>query len=106
MIFPEEQKLLDDLLVEWYEEIESFTKQCNGIFSERGKHLDRTSAPWQRHDYPEGYAHEIGKKIGRIKQFLQHDGDVPWEKVLDELQDILNYARMMGAIIVMLRKRR
>lgn len=105
MVFPEEQQLLETLLEEWYDAICEFTSQCDGIFGERGKHLDKQSPPWMRHDFPEGYSHEIGKKVGRIKQFLECD-PIPWDKVLDELRDINNYSRMMGSIILMLERRK
>ena len=106
MIFPEEQELLGKLLEEWYTEMSRFTKECDSIFSERGRHLDRHSPPWMRHDYPHGYTHEVGKKVARIKQFLEEgNGGVPWYKVLDELKDIVNYSRMMAAVVRMLQRR-
>jgi hypothetical protein len=105
MVFPEEQALLNQLVDEWYQEIKNFTELADGIFSERGAHLDKHSPPWMRHDYPHGYPHEMGKKVARIKQFMQEE-EVPWNKVLDELKDICNYSRMMAAVVVMLDKRR
>jgi hypothetical protein len=103
--FPEEKALLSALVDEWYEEIRGFTTSCDAIFSERGRHLDKTAAPWDRHDGIRGYVHEIGKKIGRIKQFLQCD-PVPWDKVEDEFKDIANYSRMGGGLLRMLKRRR
>jgi hypothetical protein len=105
-VFREEQQLLEALLEEWYEAIGKFTDESDGIFSERGQKYDRIIPPWQSLDFPGGMAHEIGKKIDRVKQYLDGgDEHIDWAGVAEELKDITNYARMMGGVILMLEVR-
>lgn len=103
-LFAEEQTVLDTLLAEWYEEIKSFTEGADAIFSEKGKMYDRTSPVWERIRFPHGFTQELRKKIDRLDQLLEpYDRNevVRWGEILEELGDILNYARMDGALIAM-----
>lgn len=103
-LFVEEQEVLDTLLAEWYEKIKSFTQDADGIFSEKGKMYDRTSPVWERIRFPHGFVQELRKKTDRVDQLLEHyanGGEVKWEEVLEELGDIFNYSRMLGALITM-----
>ena len=102
-LFEEEQKVLDALLAEWYEEIKSFTQDADGIFSEKGKMYDRTSPVWERIRFPHGFVQELRKKTDRVDQLLEcyEAGEVRWEEVSEELGDIFNYSRMFGALITM-----
>ena len=101
-LFEEEQEVLNALLAEWYEEIKSFTQDADGIFSEKGKMYDRTSPVWERIQFPHGFVQELRKKTNRVDQLLEgYDNGVKWDEVLEELGDIFNYARMLGALITM-----
>lgn len=108
-LFEEEQEVLDALLAEWYEEIKSFTQGADGIFSEKGKMYDRTSPVWERIRFPHGFVQELRKKTDRVDQLLErydYDNGVKWDEVSEELGDIFNYARMLGALITMYLSRR
>ena len=103
-LFVEEQRVLDTLLAEWYEEIKSFTQDADGIFSAKGKMYDRTSPVWERIRFPHGFVQELRKKTDRVDQLLEHyanGGEVKWDEVSEELGDIFNYSRMLGALIIM-----
>ncbi len=103
-LFAEEQRVLDTLLAEWYEEIKAFTEGADAIFSEKGKMYDRTSPVWERIRFPHGFTQELRKKIDRLDQLLEpYDRNevVRWGEILEELGDILNYSRMDGALIAM-----
>lgn len=106
-IFAEEQKVLDSLLKEWYDEVDGFTEEANGIFSEKGKMYDRSSPVWDRIAFPNGFVQELRKKVDRIGQLLDayDHGDfwsIKWGEVLEEDSDVMNYARMFGGLIRML----
>ena len=107
-LFHEEQAVLDTLLQEWYEAMRQFTEAADGVFSDKGKVYDRESPVWERVRFPHGYVQELRKKSDRLRQQLAtYDGtmgSVDWSLeggVMEELIDIMNYARMMGAIIGM-----
>lgn len=112
-LFGEEQKVLDGLLLEWYESIQRVTEEMNNIFGDKGKMYDRESPVWERIRFPHGFVQELRKKTDRLRQLLSGyvDGSlegVNWgmrDGVLEELVDIANYARMLGGLIIMLQKR-
>jgi hypothetical protein len=107
-LFIEEQEVLDRLLEEWYGAMHQFTEAAEGVFSEKGKVYDRESPVWERVRFPHGFVQELRKKADRLNQQLAtYDGtmeSVDWSLeggVLEELIDVMNYARMMGAIVGM-----
>jgi len=102
-LFKEQQEVLDTLLTEWYEAIKAFTQKQDGIFSAKGRMYDRSSPMWEHVRFPHGFVGEIRKKLNRVDQLLDswEDNTVSWEDVLEELGDILNYDRMLGALICM-----
>lgn len=111
MIFPEERKALSGLLEEWYGAIKDFTEECNGIFTAKAKQYDQQSPVWHRLNWPHSFTGEIQKKNDRIRQMLvgfdsdNPVGSVDWDEVNEELSDIVNYARMMAGINVMIKER-
>jgi hypothetical protein len=111
-LFTAEQELLDRLLEAWYASMEEFTKRADGVFSDKGKQYDRESPVWERVRFPHGFVQELRKKTDRLRQLLADydpskpfaENGVDWsfdEGVLEELVDIMNYSRMMGALILM-----
>lgn len=107
-LFQEEQAVLDKLLEEWYEAMRVFTNEADAIFSEKGKVYDRESPVWDRVRFPHGFVQELRKKTDRLRQQLanydENMSSVDWSPeggVIEELIDIMNYARMFGAIILM-----
>lgn len=108
-LFREEQRLLEGLLESWYNRIKEFTEKADGVFSAKGKQYDRESPVWERVRFPHGFVQELRKKTDRINQLLaDYDPDdmdsVDWSfasGVLEELLDVMNYARMLGALIIM-----
>ena len=111
MIFPEERKVLSLLLDEWYEAIKEFTTGCNGIFTAKAKQYDQQSPVWHRLSWPHSFPGEIQKKNDRIRQMLtSYDstnptGSVDWNEINEELADIVNYARMMAGLNMMIGRR-
>jgi len=106
-LFIEEQKVLDLLLAEWYEEVKGFQEDANGVFSEKGKMYDRSSPVWERINFPHGFVQELKKKIDRLSQLL--DGydpndffSVQWSEVEEETGDVHIYSAMFGGLIRML----
>lgn len=109
-MFPEEYELLGELLDEWYEGMRVFTEECNGIFSDKAEQYDRESPVWRRISWPDGFVQEMRKKVDRLKQLLstydKKDFDsVRWDALQEELADIVNYARMFGALNLMWKRR-
>lgn len=111
MRFPEEQSTLAALLKEWYDAIEAFTLSCNKVFTAKAKQYDQLSPVWHRLEWPHSFVGEVRKKNDRISQLLakfdpkEPVTSVDWEEVNEELSDIVNYARMMAAINVMIKDR-
>jgi len=109
-VFPEERELIERLLVEWYDAVNEVTTRANVVVSERARQYDVVKPVWHRLSYPWGFLHEISKKSGRVEQLYrsaeENDDDVKWDVVLEELIDIVNYARFLAAIVLMLHRRR
>ncbi len=110
-LFPEEKKLMEKLVDEWYIEIHKVTKDADGIFSAKGKLYDVNDPVWTRAEWPYGFVHEINKKANRVKQLMSGITEVSGlnikriEEANEELDDTLNYCRMMRALNNMLIKR-
>lgn len=107
--FDEEFEVLDALVKEWYDEIKEVTAEADGIFSVKAVMYDRTQPVWERMEWPHGFEHEIVKKANRVKMLLTQltkgFDAVNWDEVQEELEDIMNYARMLAALNRMMKKR-
>lgn len=107
MRFKEETEVVTNLLHEWYQAMDQFTRACDGVASDKAEQYDRISPVWHRIEWPGGFVQELRKKCDRINQMLEvSNGDnVDWDEVNEELRDIFNYTRMFGAINMMVQYR-
>jgi NTP pyrophosphatase (non-canonical NTP hydrolase) len=113
-LFPAERKVLEGLIDEWYEAVQKITAEADKIFSDKGKQYDVASPVWERMRFPYGFTHEITKKANRVEQLFEPLGngtditetDLHWEDIQEELQDIMNYARMLAGLNAMLLERK
>jgi hypothetical protein len=106
-LFREERDIIEGLLREWYDAVNEVTHAANGVVSERARQYDVVKPVWHRLAYPWGFLHEITKKTGRVEQLYRaaENGNFAWDTVYEELLDIVNYARFLAAIVIMLRRR-
>lgn len=107
MRFDEEMQVTTELLHEWYESMEQFTSRAAGVASTKAKQYDKVSPVWHRIEWPGGFLQELRKKTDRISQLLEvgNGQNVDWNEINEELRDIFNYARMFGAINLMIQHR-
>lgn len=75
-------------------------KEAQAITRERAKHYDKKRPVWERVAFPDGFMHEIGKKVGRVKAGTSDDdflAPVSWAHTREDLLDTANYIYFMVA---------
>lgn len=81
------------------------TRRASARVAERGKVSDLES-PIHHRMSPEGMAHEVAKKATRIQVKQQPEGWAADPRILagvvEECIDVINYARFLGALCLML----
>ena len=104
MRFAEERKVVDALITEWYETMQEVAEIGNKVFSAKAQHYDRISPVWHRIAWPEGFVQELRKKIDRVDQLLQPNGEIAWNEIDEELTDIMMYSNMFHALNLMVER--
>jgi hypothetical protein len=90
---PIEAQQQRELVLEFNRRFQATLRSAVELVEDRASSYDETPV-WHRVAWPEGYLHEVRKKLGRVDNILLHGvSDVAdsWEKAREEMLDMINY---------------
>lgn len=107
---PKEERLFKEEIARFNELYRDGLQEAVERFEDRAPYYDTDRPIWNRVMFPEGLINEVVDKAARLQNAWQNyqegklDAVQMWDKMIDEVPDIINYAAYLRSIIVIFRE--